>query len=68
LKNFTNRITSLKDNEKRNLLEIKQKIKLLSDRETGLNNKLQIRNRELLEIENKIGQKRSINGEDAGNK
>jgi hypothetical protein len=68
LRNFTIRITSLKDNEKRNLLEIKQKIKQLSDRETELNNKLQIRNRELQEIENKIEQKRSIIGEDAGNK
>ncbi|MDZ7625382.1 MAG: hypothetical protein U5J96_13195 [Ignavibacteriaceae bacterium] len=68
LKNFTSRIMSLKDNEKKNLLEIKQKIKQLSDRETELNNKLQIRNRELQEIENKIGQKRSINGEDAGSK
>ncbi|HEY6626934.1 MAG TPA: hypothetical protein VIZ21_08255 [Ignavibacteriaceae bacterium] len=68
LRNFTIRITSLKDNEKRNLLEIKQKIKQLSDRETGLNNKLEIRNRELQEIENKIGQKRSINVEDAGSK
>ncbi|MBE0572934.1 MAG: hypothetical protein IH618_15435 [Ignavibacteriaceae bacterium] len=68
LKNFTSRITSLKDNEKRNLLEIKQKIQQLSDRETELNNKLQIRNRELQEIENKIRQKRSISGEEAGSK
>ena len=68
LKNFTSRITSLKDNEKKNLLEIKQMVKQLSDRETELNSKLEIRNRELQEIENKIGQKRSINGEDAGSK
>ncbi len=60
LKSFISKISALKDDEKKNLLEIRQKIKQLSEHEAELNNKLQIRNRELLEIEKKIGQKSSI--------
>jgi len=68
LKSFNDRITLLKDEEKKNLLEIKQKVKQLSDRENELNNKLEIRNRELQEIEKKLEQKSSNKEKNTGDK
>lgn len=68
LKNFNGKIIALKDEEKKNLLEIKQKIKQLSDRENELNTRLEIRNKELQEIEKKIGQKTLVKEPDAGDK
>jgi chromosome segregation ATPase len=59
LKSFNDGVTALKEEENKNLLEIKQKVKLLSDRENELNNRLQIRNRQLQEIEKKIQQTNS---------
>ena len=68
LKNFNSKIITLKDEEKKNLLEIKQKIKQLSDRENELNTRLEIRSRELQEIEKKIGQKTFVKETDGGDK
>ena len=68
LKNFNSKIITLKDEEKKNLLEIKQKIKQLSDRENELNTRLEIRSRELQEIEKKIGQKTLVKETDGGDK
>jgi chromosome segregation ATPase len=68
LKNFNSKIITLKDEEKKNLLEVKQKIKQLSDRENELNTRLEIRSRELQEIEKKIEQKTFVKETDGGDK
>jgi len=68
LKSFNDGVTALKEEENKNLLEIKQKVKLLSDRENELNNRLQIRNRQLQDIEKKIQQKSSSKESDDGTK
>ncbi len=68
LKSFNDRVTVLAEEEKKNLLEIKQKVKLLSDRENELNRRLEIRNRDLQEIEKKIQQKISHKETDDGAK
>jgi len=68
LNNFNGKIVALKEEEKKNFLEIKQKIKQLSDRENELQNRIEIRNRELQEVEKKIKQKSSIKEIDAGDK
>ena len=68
LKNFNSKIIALKDDEKKNLLELKQKIEQLSDRENELNSRLAIRSRELQEIEKKIEQKTLVKEPDAGDK
>ena len=68
LNNFNNKVIALKDEEKKNLIELKQKIKQLSDRENELNRRLEIRSRELQEIEKKIEQKTLVKEPDAGDK
>ena len=68
LKNFNSKIITLKDDEKKNLLELKQKIKQLSDRENELNTRLEIRSKELQEIEKKIERKTLVKEPDGGDK
>lgn len=57
LKNFNTRISSLKDEEKKNLLEIKQRIKQLSDREAELLDRINNRTKELEKLEERFEQK-----------
>ncbi len=68
LKKFNGKIIALKEEEKKNLLEIEQNIKQLSDREKELQSRIEIRNKELQEVEKKIEQNSSIKEIDAGDK